>query len=132
MKTLIVEDEFTSRYILQEFLRQYGECSVVVNGKEGLLAFQVARNTGQPYDLVLLDILMPDMDGLEALKEIRRIEEAEKVPVGNGVKVVMTTAMSNLSSVIESYHIFCDDYLIKPIDRNRLLQSLKTLGLIEA
>ncbi len=132
MKTLIVEDEFSSRWILQDVLNQYGSCFVTVNGLEGVAAFQSARNSGAPFDLILMDVMMAEMNGLDALKEIRRIEETEGISVGDGIKVVMITGLSNMSTVSQSYQIFCDDYLVKPIDQARLINSLKTLNLIKA
>jgi two-component system, chemotaxis family, chemotaxis protein CheY len=132
MKTLIVEDEFVSRMILTESLHKYGECVVAVNGKEGVLAFHIARNSGMPFDLVLLDMMMEEMNGLEALKEIRRIEQNDGISIGDGVKVIIISALKDMATVFDSYHNFCDDYLVKPINLRRLLEILQTLKLIEA
>ena len=76
MRTLIVEDDFTSRLLLQTFLSRYGECHIAVNGKEAVAAFRAARESGQWYDLICMDIMMPEMDGQTAVKEIRALEEA--------------------------------------------------------
>ena len=76
MKTLIVEDDFTSRLLLQELLKGYGPAHVAVNGKEAVEAARMAMDAGEPYDLICLDIMMPEMDGHGALKEIRAQEEA--------------------------------------------------------
>ena len=75
MKTLIVEDEFTSRRLLQKILAAYGECDIAIHGKEALEAFRLARDEREPYDLICLDIMMPEMDGQETLKMIRKTEE---------------------------------------------------------
>ena len=74
MKILIAEDEFVSRTKLEKILSSYGECHVTVDGSEALLAFKAALETNEPYDLICLDILMPKMDGHEALQEIRKME----------------------------------------------------------
>src|SRR5208282_338399 len=71
MRTLIVEDEFTSRLLLQSFLSQYGECHIAVNGREAVAAFRTACESGQAYDLICMDIMMPEMDGQTAVREIR-------------------------------------------------------------
>lgn len=65
MKTLIVEDDFTSRLFLQEVLKEFGEIHLAVNGQEGLTAFQEALNQGKPYNLICLDIMMPEMSCLK-------------------------------------------------------------------
>ena len=74
MKALIVEDDFTSRLLLQGLLQPFGVCHVCINGKEAVEAFKIALDQKEPYDLVCLDIMMPEMDGQTALKEIRAIE----------------------------------------------------------
>jgi len=75
MKVLIVEDEYTNRLLLQTFLSQYSECHVAVNGREAVDAFLSAIEEGQAYDLICMDVLMPDMDGHQAVKAIRTYEE---------------------------------------------------------
>ena len=76
MKTLIVEDDFTSRLFLQTFLSRYGDCHMAVNGKEAVEAFQMATDNGSPYHLICMDIMMPEMDGQEAVRQVRALEEA--------------------------------------------------------
>lgn len=131
MKTLIVEDEFVSRRLLQRLLSPYGDCDVAVNGREALEAISLARYEQDPYDLVCLDIRMPEMDGYEALQVIRR-EEA-KLGIGGlkGVKVIMITATSDPSHVLQAFNTGCEAYVIKPIDRQILIQQLKVLGLLK-
>ena len=78
MRTLIVEDDFTSRLLMQAILAPCGECHIAVNGREAIQAFRLARAQGRPYDLVCLDIMMPEMDGHAVLKVLRAAEEAEE------------------------------------------------------
>ena len=75
MKTLIVEDDFTNRLLLQELIKGYGLPHVAINGKEALEAVRTALEADEPYDLVCLDIMMPEMDGHTALMEMRALEE---------------------------------------------------------
>ncbi len=130
MKALIAEDDFTSRLLLQTILSPYGECHVAVNGREAIEAFTKARNEGAPYDLLCLDIMMPEMDGQAALKEIRAIEEADGILSTFGVKIVMTTALGEPKNVIDAFMELCDAYIIKPVEKAKLLATLQTLGLI--
>jgi two-component system chemotaxis response regulator CheY len=129
MKTLIAEDDFTSRLLLQKLLTPYGEVHVASNGREALEAFTEAADQGEPYGLVCLDIMMPEMDGQEVLKEIRALEEARDIPTGAGAKVIMTTALKDRGSVMTAFREQCDAYLVKPIDRDRLLGHLRELGM---
>ena len=91
MKVLIVEDDFDSALLLQKLITQYGECRTAVNGREAVLAFHVALDAGQPYDLICLDIMMPEMDGQAALKGMRAMEEARGIASTHGAKIIMTT-----------------------------------------
>ncbi|HOS97149.1 MAG TPA: response regulator [Deltaproteobacteria bacterium] len=132
MKILIVDDDFTSRILLQEMLSPYGQCHVAVNGREAIEAFMVAWNEGSPYDLVCLDIMMPEVDGQTVLKGIRAMEETEGVPLGNGVKIIMTSALDDKENVLSAFKELCDAYLVKPINKVKLLGYLRDLRLIQA
>ena len=129
MKILVAEDDFTSRLLLQKLLLPFGEVHVAVNGTEALEAFREARRCGEPYNLVCLDIMMPQMDGQDVLKQIRGLEEAAGVCVGEGTKVIMTTALKDRENVMKAFREQCDAYLAKPIDRQRLVSCLKDLRL---
>ena len=129
MKTLIVEDDFTSRLLMQELLKSYGPSHVAINGKEAVAAAQTARESGEPYDLICLDIMMPEMDGQEALRRIRTSEELLGIQSCDGVKIIMTTAVTDLRHVSAAYYGLCDAYLTKPIDKSKLVATLKELGL---
>ena len=130
MRTLIVEDEFTSRFLLQKFLSQYGDCHIAVNGREAVAAFRFSRESGRPYDLICMDIQMPEMDGQTAVREIRVIEEDGGTLSTDGVKIIMTTAQEDARNVIESFKSLCDAYLFKPIDTEKLLGHIRDLQLV--
>ena len=129
MRTLIVEDDFTSRLVLQSFLSPYGECHTAVNGREAVAAFRATQESGQAYDLICMDIMMPEMDGHTAVKEIRALEEAGGIPFAKRVKIIMNTALDDVRNLTNSLRESCDVYLIKPIDRAKLLDHLKALHL---
>lgn len=131
MKTLIVEDDFTSRLLLQELLKSYGPSHIAVNGKEAVEAVRVAMDANEAYDLICLDIMMPEMDGQEALRKIREQEEARGILSSHGAKIVMTTALGDLKNVKAAYMSLCDAYLTKPIQKAKLIEELRKLGLIK-
>ncbi len=130
MRTLIVEDDFTCRLLLQSLLAQYGECHVAVNGKEAVAAFRAAQQNGQTYDLICMDIMMPEMDGQTAIREIRALEEAGGTLSTHGAKIIMTTALDDVKNVVQSFKSLCDAYLFKPIDTGKLLGHIKDLHLV--
>jgi two-component system chemotaxis response regulator CheY len=130
MKTLIVEDDFTSRLLLQTFLSAYGECHCAASGTEAIEAFHLAEKSGVPYDLICMDIQMPHMDGHKAVQKIRTLEKDRFDRCTGRAKIVMTTALNDSDNVVKSAHEQCDGYLLKPVDTGKLLNQLRAFGLL--
>ena len=130
MRSLVVEDDFTARLVLQRFLSRYGECHIAVNGKEAVDAFRLATENGSSYNLVCMDILLPEMDGKEAVKEIRSYEQTRGVLSSKGAKIIMTTAVDEVKNVIQSFQALCDAYLVKPVSLGELQGHLAAFHLI--
>jgi len=131
MKSLIVDDDFFNRRILQSMLAGYGEAHVAVDGREALFAFEQAIAEEAPYDTICLDIMMPEMNGQEVLKIIRQIEEKKNIPSDKSVKIIMTTALDDCENIKTAFKEQCEAYLIKPISKSKLLKILSDFGLIE-
>ena len=132
MKILLAEDDFVTRKFMRNFLSKYGECDVTVDGMEAVDAFMMAMEDDEPYDLVCLDVMMPVMDGYQALVGIRNIEKERNIPEEKMVKVIMTTALNDEKNVKMAFDLGCTIYTGKPIDQERFEQALKKLGLIES
>ncbi|WP_243361112.1 response regulator [Fundidesulfovibrio terrae] len=131
MKALVVEDDFASRKLLQKILAPYGEVDIAVNGVEAIDAFSRALDENAPYELICMDIMMPEMDGQAALKRIREIERSKDIPPVQEAKVIMTTALDDPKNVVEAYYKGgATSYVPKPIDKQMLLHLLKNLSLI--
>jgi two-component system, chemotaxis family, chemotaxis protein CheY len=129
MKCLIVEDDFVGRKLMQKYLSDYGECDVAVDGEEAVEAFKLAIENKLPYDLICLDIMMPNMNGHEALSAIREIESWHGINGLDGVKVIMTTALGDSENVMGSFREGCEAYIVKPIKKDALLHEIEKLGL---
>ncbi|MGB9031187.1 MAG: response regulator [Acidobacteriaceae bacterium] len=130
LRALVVEDELTSRLILQDLLSRFGDCHVAVNGSEAVEAFQSALVAGKGYDLICMDVRMPVMDGTDALRHIRAIEEKQGIYSSDGAKVFMTTSIQDVCTVTTSFKALCDTYLFKPIDGVDLEGHLRAFRLI--
>lgn len=130
LKVLVVEDDFTARVALQGFLSRYGDCHIAVNGREAVAAFLSAMEAGEAYDLICMDIRMPELDGTEAVQQIRAIEQARDILSSAGVKIFMATGIMEIKAVTRSFNALCDAYLFKPIDGAKLEDHLKAFGLI--
>ena len=131
MYTLIVEDDHTSRFLLEQILSPYGPCEFALNGREAIDAYVRAGQEGRPYDLICLDIMMPEMDGQAVIKAIRGMEENRGIASTEGVKIIMTTALEDPRNVVQAFKSLCDYYLIKPINKGKLLGCIRNMGLIE-
>ncbi|HTS50335.1 MAG TPA: response regulator [Bryobacteraceae bacterium] len=131
LRMLLVEDDFASRLLLQTFLSRYGECHVAVNGLEAVEAVRSALERGERYDLICMDIMMPEMDGREAVRRARALEEEHGILSTSGAKIIMTTAVDDVKEVIRCFHELCDAYLVKPIDLGQLLSHMKTYQLVQ-
>ena len=131
MKCLIVEDDFVSRRILKELCSSYGDCDIAVNGQEAINAFLLAHESKRPYDVIFMDIMMPIVDGIEALQIIRTYEKKMKIPPDLEVKVVMTTALDDPHTVIKSFNYGeATSFLVKPITKRKLAKEMVALKLM--
>ena len=132
MKSLIAEDDRTSRMVMEEFLSMYGPSRAVESGSEALEVFYDAYESGDPFDLVCLDIMMPDLNGHNVLVKIREFENEKGVGGLKGAKVVMTTALSDAKNVVQAFKEQCEGYLIKPVTLTALQEKLEELELIKS
>ena len=131
MKTLVVEDDFTSRCLMQRLLSPYGICDVAVNGREAVEAYRRSLESGARYDLLCLDIQMPEMDGHAVLREVHALQEKAGLFMFDKTRIVMTTVLDDSEDVLEAFRSQCDAYLLKPIDGDKLVTCLKDLKLID-
>lgn len=129
MKILIVEDDLSSRKFLYKFMCNYGECDITVDGMEGLDAYLMALDEEEPYDLICLDIMMPKVDGVKALKTIREVERQRGIEGDKKVKIIMTTALNDVDVVKDSFDSGCEVYANKPIDIKKLETVMEKLDL---
>ena len=130
MKILLAEDDFVTRKFMTGFLSKYGECDVTVDGMEAVDAFMMALEDDEPYDLVCLDIMMPVMDGYQALMGIRNLEKQRNISKEKQAKIIMATALNDEKNVKMAFELGCTVYSGKPIDQEKFEQVLKKFGLI--
>jgi two-component system, chemotaxis family, chemotaxis protein CheY len=132
MRILIVEDEFTSRKLLTSLLSDYGQCDTAADGVECVQSFRTALDEGRPYDLVCLDIMMPNMNGHQALNEMRKLESERGIKPSAEAKVIMVTALNDPSTVVKAYYKGgVSAYLPKPIEIDTFLSILRDLDMID-
>ena len=111
-KVLYVDDENTLRFLVKEQLSAEGFDVMVA--EDGQAAMESMRE--QPFDVVLLDILMPGMDGFSVLKEMKKLPKQPRV--------IMLTGVSEISTAIESLKNGANDYVTKPYDLEDLVSCI--------
>ena len=131
MRALIVDDDFYSRVMLHDMLRPVAECHIAVNGEEAIGAFQKALDDGRRYDLVCMDLVMPEMDGQQALRELRAIEDGLGLSDEDRVKVIVVSMVEDSKETNDAFFLGgADSFLVKPIDEARLMAELRNMGLV--
>lgn len=130
MRILLAEDDFATRKFMADFLSKYGDCDVTVDGMEAVDAFMMALEEDEPYDLVCLDIMMPVMDGYQALVGIRNLEKERGITGDKSAKVIMATALTDEKNVKMAFDLGCTIYSGKPIDKFKFEMALQKLGLL--
>ena len=113
---LIVDD---NPKFLKDALPMYGYEVNVAN--DGLEALKILGDENSHYDLILLDVMMPNMDGWDTLKAIRKNKKTEHIPV------IMITAVSEDQKVVSGLKIGADDYIVKPFILPNLLARIEAV-----
>jgi PAS domain S-box-containing protein len=119
MKVLVVDDNATSRQILQEMLESFSfNVTLAASGQEGLTELENAP-AGQPFELVIMDWKMPGMDGIEAAENIKRHTGLSKIPA-----IVMVTAYGREEVMQKIDRVGLDGFLIKPLGASVLFDTV--------
>ena len=115
---LLVDDSSVARMTEQLVLKRSGayEVRVGVNGREA-----VAMARSEPPDLILMDVVMPEMDGLQACQELRRLKETRAIPI------ILITTRGEAGNVQAGFECGCNDYVTKPVDPRELLRKIENL-----
>lgn len=129
-KCLIVDDDELGREMIAQYLEKVPVVDTATDGQDAVGKFQTALTAGDPYELILLDIVMPDMDGIAAGKEIRKLEKGLALPADKQVKIVMLTALNTPQDVMQSMlAVQSSAYLVKPVEPEKVRKTISQLGL---
>ncbi len=128
MKSLVLDDEAVSRKVLAKVLSSLGECITADSGRKAIAEFDAATAEKKPFDLLILDISMPDIDGIQVLATIRAKEKKTGISKADRVKIIMVTATMRKSSIKKCIQLGCNGYISKPYNRQLLFKDLERLG----
>jgi two-component system, chemotaxis family, chemotaxis protein CheY len=121
-KILLVEDNAENRELMAEILRDVADCEFAITGKEAIRAYNRALKNRRPYNLILLDLELPEMSGLSILEKIRTGESRAGIRLGEGIPVIVVTGHQR--RFLEAYDQGCDDYVLKPINAGILIAKV--------
>jgi two-component system chemotaxis response regulator CheY len=130
MKILVVDDEILNCKLLQSMLKGHGECSIAMSGESAIQMFEDSLKKQEFYDLVCLDIMMPEKDGHEVLRAMRNFEQSYGVPANKRSRIIMVTALGEQEDKTKAFYENCDGYLTKPIEQALLFRMLGKMNLI--
>jgi len=132
MRALIVEDDPVSRKLLEFILMPYAQCEAVADGASAVKAFQNALKNRKPFHLICMDILLPGMDGHQALEQIRQIEVKRGLPAEKCAKAFMVSAHNEMKNVTRSFFQGqALTFISKPYTEEEIVEELKKFGLIK-
>lgn len=130
IRCLVVDDDELGRELIAHYLKGVAKCDQAEDGAKAVEMFRAAFEGGDPYDLVILDIVMPEMDGHTAAKEIRLIEKEWGVPINSGVDIIILSVLNTPNDVIQAYvSARSAAHLVKPVQPEKLLATLGKLGI---
>ena len=126
LSILVAEDNEINALLMRSLLKRLGHHAVITtNGEEALESWLSARSADTPYDLVLMDIQMPQLDGIETTKRIRQHEAGQP---GRRTPILALTANTLVEDRYACFEAGMDGFLIKPLDRDKLADALKGLA----
>lgn len=127
MKILIAEDDKTSQFLLSKFLSDTNEITLASNGIEAIETFVKAHEAQSPFELILVDIMMPKLDGLELIKLVRTYEKKQRVRKSLHVKLIIVSALKNKEILDIANENLVDQYYMKPLDLVNLKKIIEEL-----
>ncbi|HLI99454.1 MAG TPA: response regulator, partial [Bradyrhizobium sp.] len=122
LSVLVAEDNEINALLMRSLLTRLGHQAVLTtNGEEALESWLAATSAGTPYDLVLMDIQMPELDGIETTKRIRTHEAAQS---SRRTPILALTANTLVEDRYACFAAGMDGFLVKPLDREKLMEAL--------
>ncbi|MBI4805492.1 MAG: response regulator [Desulfovibrio sp.] len=131
LNVLTVDDDEVTQFHVSQLLLEVGRCRMAYTGEEAIARVEESLSGGEPYDLILMDVMLPGLDGLATVREIVTLYNEQKVPLENRPKIVMLSSVDERETQIDAlYACGADFYLTKPLENERFIQALREMGLV--
>ncbi len=131
LRILVVDDDYTSRVQLKAILSFYGDCDAAPDGEIALKLIADALSSGVPYDLITMDMEMPQLSGFDVLSRIRHLEGEMNITGKKKAHIIMITVRDKMQDVIQAYKEECTGYMVKPATPQKMKEVLTEVGLVK-
>ena len=126
MRFLVADDNELNLKVMEKLLNELGESELVANGQEAVQAYERSMKENNPFDAVFMDIMMPVMDGQQALQSIREMERKAGYKLAQQVPAIMATALDDTQNVSQAFFRGeVSAYIVKPFDKDKVLSALR-------
>jgi two-component system chemotaxis response regulator CheY len=126
---MITDDSTSARELVESYLRDFGDCDLVPDGREAVKLFEMAMREGRPFDLIIMDIMMPVMDGLTASKKIVELMEQREIPENERARIITLSGAGDPEYMMDAhFESGADVYITKPFEKNVLYEAIAGLG----
>lgn len=127
MKILVVDDEYVALSRMVKLFSRWGDAEGATNSAQALDMTKEALSAGTPYDIISIDIELPDSDGLELMKKLRVAEEEANRESPWYSKKIIISAKSKHDNIQKALALGCDDFMVKPVSLSTLEEKMKHL-----
>ncbi|MFZ5425902.1 MAG: response regulator [Thermodesulfobacteriota bacterium] len=131
LNILTVDDDEITQFHLNQLLLPLGRNRMAYSGEDAIARVEESIASGDGFDVILMDVIMPGIDGLKTVSEIVRLFNEKRIPLERRPKIVMLSSVEERETQIDAlYACGADHYIMKPVDEEVLLGALKELGVI--
>ena len=130
LNILIVDDSPSVRFHLRTLLAPHGHCDEAGDGSEAVTQCEASLQRGAHYDLIIMDLMMPEMDGFTAIQNIQALQERFNVPEEKRANIAILSCKDDPPSMLRAhYGVGVEHYLTKPFTKKTLFEILENMGL---
>ena len=128
MNILVIEDDSTTHELIKTILSAYNDVVIEETGMAGIERFTDAMINFTYFDVVMVDLGLPDIDGTYTLKLLKRFEKVKAINSSNQAKIIAMTATADENKVKECLMSGCSGFIIKPVTKENLNKALSPYG----
>ena len=133
LRILIVDDSSSARHLVSQHLIAHGSCEQARDGLEAVELVERALTDEEPFDLIIMDVEMPRLNGIEAVKRINALFEARDVPEPQRARIIMLSTHGDPGRVLKAqYDAGAHLYVTKPFKPDTLIQAMASLDLLRS